>query len=365
MARDAHLWKVRCALISAFVVGCFGNATAQQLVDFSDWRTTTGFQGPRTSHAGVLVNNRVYILGGLAYTSKVIWYDDIQSAPLGNDGSIAASSWQQVGSLPTGRSGLGAAVDNGVLYIVGGYSDAGTLDDTYYASLKPDGTVSSWIRSPDHLNTPRSNHALQLFKTASGNRYLIAIAGVGNIGQDTVHFDTLEVAAIGSDGSPGPWHTCPYHLKGGRSAPATLIANGMLYVLGGWGDLLIEDVFKDVQFAPLRDDGCTDPWHTSAYPLNMPLYGETAALTSASNSPVAIVLGGNAGQGNYFNNVQFAPLLKDGSIGPWTFDTHQFATPRWGQVTVLHNSFVYVIGGAQRGGNGYLADVEVSTVTAK
>jgi len=70
MARDAYLRRVCCVLISVLIAGCFGDAIAQQLVDFSDWRTTTGFQGPRTSHAGVLVNNRVYILGGLAYTSK-------------------------------------------------------------------------------------------------------------------------------------------------------------------------------------------------------------------------------------------------------------------------------------------------------
>jgi hypothetical protein len=61
----------------------------------------------------------------------------------------------------------------------------------------------------------------------------------------------------------------------------------------------------------------------------MPLYGETVALTSASGSPVAIALGGNAGEGNYFNNVQFAPILKGGGTGSWTFDTHQFAVPRW------------------------------------
>jgi hypothetical protein len=124
-------------------------------------------------------------------------------------------------------------------------------------------------------------------------------------------------------------------------------------------------VFKDVQFAPLREDGCTDPWHTSAYQLNMPVYGETAALTSISGSPVAILVGGNAGQGNYFNNVQLAPLLTDGSVGPWTFDTHQFTTPRWGHITVLYSGFLYVIGGAQRGGDGYLSDVEVSTLTAQ
>jgi N-acetylneuraminic acid mutarotase len=364
MPRKAHLRRVFWTAIASVLGGGISHATAQP-VDFSDWHATFGFQGERTSHAGVLINNRVYILGGLAYTSNVVLYDDVQSATLGNDGSIVTGSWRRVGSLPTARSGLGAAYDQGMVYVVGGYSDAGTLGDTHYAALKPDGAISSWVRGPNLLNTPRSNHSVQIFKTNSGKRYLITIAGVGNVGQDTVHFDTIEVAAIASDGSAGPWHTCPYHLKGGRSAPATLIANGNLYVLGGWGDLLIEDVFKDVQFAPLRDDGCPDPWHTSLYTLNMPLYGATAALTSVSGSPVAIVLGGNAGQGNYFNNVQFAPILKDGSTGTFTFDTHQFAIARWGHVTVLYNNFLYVIGGARRGESGYLSDVQVSTLTGK
>jgi len=175
-----------------------------------------------------------------------------------------------------------------------------------------------------------------------------------------VHFDTVEAAALGSDGSVGAWRTCPYHLKGGRSAPATLIADRFLYVFGGWGDLLVEDVFRDVQYAPLRDDGCPDPWHTSGHSLNMPLYGGTAVLAAVSDSQAAVVLGGNAGQGNYFNNVQTAPLRKEGGAGSWTFDSRQFAIPRWGHVSVMYNSFLYVIGAG-----GFLNDVQVSALTPR
>jgi hypothetical protein len=353
------------AMLGVLVLFPSRESSAQLLVDFGDWRATTGFDGARTSHAGFLMNNRLYILGGLSYSSKLTLYDDVQTAVLGNDGLIAAGSWRRVGSLPTPRSGLGAAFDAGKVYLVGGYSDSGTLDDSYYATVQADGSISGWTRSATPLNTPRSNHALQVFRAPSGSRYLVVIAGVGTVGNDTVHFDTVEVAALAPDGSVGVWRTCPYHLKGGRSAPATLIANGYIYVFGGWGDLLVEDVFRDVQFAPLREDGCPDPWRTSAQPLNMPLYGATAALTAVSGSPFAVVLGGNAGQGNYFNNVQLALLSKDGSVGPWTFDTHQFAIPRWGHVSVVYNSFLYVIGGAQRGGSGYLDDVQVSALTSK
>jgi hypothetical protein len=92
----------------------------------------------------------------------------------------------------------------------------------------------------------------------------------------------------------------------------------------------------------------------------MPLYGGTAVLAAVSDSQAAVVLGGNAGQGNYFNNVQTAPLRKEGGAGSWTFDSRQFAIPRWGHVSVMYNSFLYVIRGAQRG--GFLNDVQVSAL---
>jgi hypothetical protein len=201
-------------------------------------------------------------------------YDEVESATIGNDGSIAPGAWQDTTPLPVARSGLGTAALNGRIYVVAGYAKNGTLDDVLSAPIQSDGSLGPWVTSANHLNIPRSNHRVEIFKTPAGATYLAAIAGVGGVGADTVHFDSLEVAPIASDGSIGPWHLCPFHIKGGRSAPATLVNGGWLYVIGGWGDLL-NDVFKDVQYAPIRDDGCVDPWHTSATLLNMPSYGHS------------------------------------------------------------------------------------------
>jgi N-acetylneuraminic acid mutarotase len=354
-----------CVVLSLLLQAAFMDAQGQQLV-FSDWQPTTSFDGPRTSLAAVLVNNRIYVLGGLSASgSSFTLYNDVQTAPLGNDGSIPQGAWQKTTPFSEPRSGLGAAVHNGVIYVVGGFSNQGTLADAQYARLQPDGMVGPWVASPNRMITPRSNLALDVVVTASGDSYLAAIAGVGEVGKDTVHFDHVEVAEINADGSLGPWKACPFHLKGGRSAPGTLIANGLLYVIGGWGDLLLEDVFNDIQYAPIRDDGCLDPWHTNATRLNMPLYGHTTTLTSVTGSPSVLVLGGNAGQGNYFNNVQVAPIMAGGDLGRFQFDQHQFATPRWGHATVSYNDFIYVLGGAQRSGGGYLSDVQFTTVSRK
>jgi N-acetylneuraminic acid mutarotase len=340
-------------------------ARADQLA-FSDWQATTPFDGPRTSHAAVLVNNRVYVLGGLfASGNSFMLYNDVQTAVLGNDGSIAQGSWQKTTPFREPRSGLGVVAHKGFIYVIGGFSNGGTLGDVQYAPLMQDGMIGSWTDSPHRLAIPRSNLALEALVTSSGASYLAAIAGVGEVGKDTVHFDEIETAQISADGSIGPWKSCPFHLKGGRSAPGSVVANGFLYVAGGWGDLLIEDVFSDVQYAPIRDDGCPDPWHTSAARLNMPLYGHTTALTSVTGQPTLVVLGGNAGQGNYFNNVQFAPLTAGGETGRFVFDTHQFAVPRWGHATVRYNDFLYVLGGAQRGSGGYLNDVQFTGVSRR
>jgi Kelch motif len=65
---------------------------AQQL-SFSYWQITTPFDGPRTSHAAVSVNNRVYVLGGLfASGNSFTLYNDVQTAIIGNDGSIPPGS---------------------------------------------------------------------------------------------------------------------------------------------------------------------------------------------------------------------------------------------------------------------------------
>lgn len=359
MRNAVHIY---CAIVVMSLLATLAAARGDQLT-FSTWKATTPFEGPRTSHAAALVNNRVYLLGGLyASGSNFTLYNDVQTALLGNDGAISEGAWAKTTPFVEPRSGMGVAVHKGFIYVVGGFSNKGTRADAQYARVMPDGMLGSWTTSPNQLATPRSNLALEIFATTSGTSYLAAIAGVGEVGKDTVHFDTIETAEINSDGSLGQWKLCPFHLKGGRSAPSVAVNKGVLYVVGGWGDLLIEDVFSDVQYAPIRDDGCPDAWHTNAARLNMPLYGHTMTVTLAAGRPSLVVLGGNAGQGNYFNNVQFAPLAPDSETGRFVFDTHQFAVPRWGQATVQYNNFLYVLGGSQRGNGDYLNDVQFTVM---
>jgi len=181
-----RLLRILCAISAISVVGGEATARADQLA-FTDWQATTPFDGPRASHAAVLANNRIYILGGLyASGNSFTLYNDVQTALLGNDGSIAKGSWTKTTPFAEPRSGMGVALYKGFLYVVGGFSNQGTLADVQYAGLMPDGMLGSWTASPNRLAIPRSNFALEVFVTASGANYLVAIAGVGSIGKDTV-----------------------------------------------------------------------------------------------------------------------------------------------------------------------------------
>ncbi|CAF3358825.1 unnamed protein product, partial [Rotaria sp. Silwood2] len=273
-----------------------------------------------------------------------MFFSDVQFLSLDvNDGTMVPHSLFFAQPFSIGRSGLAVAYYNDYVYLIGGFSGVADLDDVQYGRVEKNGQILQWQTNPFHLNVARSNLQLEIIKTASGKIYLVAIAGVGQVSNDTVHFDHIEVAPIYDNASIGAWHICSYHLKGGRSAPATEIVNNNIYVIGGWGDLLIEDVFSDIQFAPIRNDGCPDPWSTSVHNLKMPLYGHTSL---AINAKMLIVLGGNAGEGNYFNNIQYSLLdTDDNDTAAWTLDRNQFSISRYGHTSVqLNNKFIYVIG---------------------
>ena len=163
----------------------------------ADWTATAGLDGPRTSLAATVIGNRLYVLGGLTSGGDGFrLHGDVQAATLGNDGTINAGAWQHAGALPTARSGPGAIAHAGRTYVVGGFSERGTLVDVNVATLAGEGDVAMWEESANQLATPRSNQALQLRTTAASTTYLAAIAGVGDVGADTVHFDDVEASVL-------------------------------------------------------------------------------------------------------------------------------------------------------------------------
>lgn len=336
------------------VKGAATNASPQMP---DQWNSTTPFNNPRVSHQSVLFDNKVYVLGGYYFDFDVglILYNDVQYASLKNNGSIQ-NGWHYTTPFQTPRLGHSAVEHNGYLYVVAGGDGFGYLSDVQYAKLNSDGTVASsgWHTSPNSINVPRSNH-VSLVHQVDGKTYLYVIGGVGDVNGNTVHFNTVEYARINNDGSVGKWKVSPDTFIKGRSALGCVIVNGYLYVIGGWGDDFVADIFSDVQYAPFNNNGSVGPWTTSQYSIQTGRYGHTAVLYP--NPSTILILGGNAGGGQYLNDLQYT-TTNGGETAAWTQlpAEFNFPTPRWGHTSISYRDRVYVIGGSRIG--GFLNDVQ-------
>ncbi len=333
--------------------------------DFGEWKTTTSFKNPRVSHQTVLYGNRLYVTGGYMYSpasGEFKLYDDVEFAALNEDGTISPGSWKQTKSFSGARSGHASAIYKNYIYIIGGAKGDGTyFQDIQYAQIEANGEIKQWMMSPGKLNVPKSNPSSLVYETKDGRAFLYVVGGVGDINKNTVHFDYIEYAEINKDGSLGEWKFAPFHFKGGRSAPGTIVFNNRLYVIGGWGDL-DDDIFSDVQYCDINQDGSLGQWRTSQSSLKFGVYGHTSLLIYPETIPTVLVLGGNGGLGNTFNSVQHSRFEQSGRLAEWAFSPKRFVTPRWGHTSVFWNGKIYVLGGYNQDS---LNDVQFAPVSYK
>jgi len=329
---------------------------------FCAWEKEPSLPEARTYHAVVRFSNFVYVLGGYRFdptTNQVIYYDSVVRSTMGSNGHLSA--WTAEPPFKSGRAGVGATVVGQCLVVSGGSSSTATsatyYDDIQYARIGSNGRLSNWTTSPYRLKTRRSNHSLVALKTDRGN-VLNVVAGVTQVGQDTVHLDTIEFASVRDDCSIGEWTLANFHLKGGRSSPQALAVKNNVVVIAGWGDLDLVDVFNDVQTSAPRSDGSPAPWKTALGRLTTGIYGHTtvfAELLTPPNSSLLLSTGGQPGTGAYSNWISYAYVLPgspipDG-IGQWRIAPNgKLPTGRTGLGSFESAARLYVIGGNDTSG---------------
>jgi hypothetical protein len=332
---------------------------------FCAWETEPSLPEARTYHSVVMSDKYVYVLGGFRFdtqTSTVVYYDSVVQSTIGGSGHLSA--WSAQPSFKNGRGGAGATVIGKCLFLSGGSSSTPTsvdyYDDIQFARIGGGGRLSNWTTSPNRLKTRRSNHSLVAVRTDQGN-FLNVVAGVTQIGPDTVHLDTIEVAKVQDDCSVGEWTVANFHLKGGRSSPQALSVKNNVVVIGGWGDLDLIDVFNDVQTAAPRSNGTPAPWRTAAGGLTTGIYGHTtvfAELTAAPKTSLLLSTGGQPGTGAYSNWISYAYVLPDApipdGIGQWRIAPNgKLPNGRAGLGSVESGARLYVIGGSDANGQYY------------
>ena len=376
------------------------------------WTATTSFTTARYDHASVAYNGYLYILGGADLNGNPL--NDVQYAPINASGTVG--TWTATTSFTTIRQHHTTVVYNGYLYVIGGYSGSSFLNDIQYSQIDKAGAITSF----NTLNTlPTETSHGKSYTARSGatsvvyNGYIYVIGGY-TATPAAYYYSSVTYAHINADGTIGLW-TSATGFTTGRVGHTSVVYNGRIYIIGGYGGSLLSDVqyasigtfpgpgglgpwatttplpvaldnhtsvvyngylyvigghttsyLNSVLYAPINADGTIGAWH---YTHNSTDDGTTfvAGFTNArENHASAIsgnyvyILGGDAGS-TYYNDVQYAPINANGTIGIWT-TLNSFTSPRHGDISFIDNGYLYVIAGYN--GTSYFNDVQYAPINA-
>jgi Tol biopolymer transport system component len=181
------------------------------------------------------------------------------------------------------------------------------------------------------------------------NDRIYVLGGMENEIDRFLH-DTIERTTINPDGSLQPWQIIGT-LPGPRWQFESMAIDGYLYVVGGSTDT---QELAEVIYAEIQGDGSLGPWQATS-PLNV----ARSRFGLASVNGYLYAIGGN-NYSTFLDSVEYAPILADGSLGPWQ-TTSALNTPRNGVEAVTVDGYVYVLTG-HNPPDGYIANTEYVAV---
>lgn len=251
------------------------------------------------------------------------------------------------------REGAASARSNGYIYSVGGYDGTNTTNGVFYAKMNADGSVGAWQcqgtavatscgTSASPVNSNSIPGARRLAAATVANGYLYVVGGFdGTNAQSTVYY-----AKLNSDGTTGTWQTNVMALTTARVAPSVVVNNGVIYVLGGCSDntATCGTPINTVYYGKLNADGSimgittTNAWNTNVNNLTNARGMGSAVL---ANGYIYYVGGRNA---TAQNTVYYAAINSDFSLGTFSSGT-QLPQLRQEHATAVANGYMYIIGG--------------------
>jgi hypothetical protein len=174
----------------------------------------------RQGHTSIVVGNSLYVIGGLADRAL----DSVERATINADGSLEQFAPVARLQLTTARTGHSTTVVGRYLYVIGGTSNTGLLNDFERAPIEADGSLGPFAPvAGSTLSTPRSGHT-----TAMIGSGLYVVGGVGGGGP----LSSVERAPLDADGFVGPVVTSPGTLTTARGNHATAIVE-TIYTFSG------------------------------------------------------------------------------------------------------------------------------------
>jgi hypothetical protein len=315
----------------------------------------------RWDFRGVAANGFLYAVGGCTTgdpPSTCTAYDGtVLTLQIYNNASGAPAAFtSSSNTYSTDRIGASSTIYNGYIYFVGGCSAAvcgnNSVSTVDYAKINDDGTLGVWATATFGMNIARSN-----FKLLTNGGYLYALGGVSNGSPNSSTEHALPDPTNGNIASSWVTDTpLPISISGLDAA----IYNGYAYISGGVGRKG-SPVYNSVYYNKLNPNGTLSAW-TPTTSFTTP---RSRHLAFAYNSTFYIV-GGYDGV-NDLNDVQYAKINADGTIGSFSFSAN-LPQPVSDASGFTANGYLYVVGGAQGASctnNTYAASIGANTTISQ
>lgn len=342
------------------------------------WTSSTpaNFGNPRYGVASVAYGGYLYVTGG--YDSAT-YFSNTLYAPIASDGTIGSwSTTSDFSAVGTARLKHTAVVYNGYMYIVAG-SHNSFETDTLYAPIctgantndgcttsSPPGSLGTWASATPHLATGRWGHATAVYNGyiyVTGGCSAQTLNGCSASLTDTQYALLCTNSNVGTDGcaaagSIGNWHSGSSYTAN-RWHHQSVVVNGYLYVIGGCGSRDFSNAcltnLSDVQYAKINSDG------------SLGSYNYTNGFTGARyGHGVAVMNGymyifGGANNNTVLDNVEFASINTNGTLGAWSKSSAVMSTARLLFGSASYNGRLYAVAGgtnASYGSGTFVTTVE-------
>lgn len=304
-----------------------------------DWQIISSLSTARSGAAAVVANGYIYVFAGHTGTKPLA---SVEGAALTTDGSL--EGWGRASDMVRARYGHGTVATSTWLYSVGGDDGNNALSSVERAPINSDGSLGPW-QETSPLAYAHSGAAVAMATVITGTttaKYIYAIGG--RDGQR--YYDRVEGAVIAVDGSLGTWQEGP-HLTRPRYEATAVVMGNYLYVLGGYDQE--GNVLNSVERAAIKTDGTLSSWGLVSSSMRTPRYGAAAVVADG----FLYVFGGKDGTG-LSGSVERAWIGPDGGLGTWQV-VSILNVPRYRSAAAYLNGFLYVLGGD---GGGPLSSVE-------
>jgi hypothetical protein len=190
-------------------------ATIQADGSLGAWNTAMPLPQPRHYHALTRAKGYFYLLGGSPASSTVY------SARINPDGSLNA--WQTALALPVALSSPTLVTVSGKIYVMGGHDGTASQTTVYYATVNANGSLDVW-----NPTTPLPQ-ALSYSDAIVNNGYIYLAGGYTGSGYTNAAYSVV----VNPDGTLGNWNILPV-LPKAIGNHVVIHDTFNLYVAGGW-----------------------------------------------------------------------------------------------------------------------------------